>query len=375
MSHERQLHELIGEIYEAATEQTLWPSVAQKFAAMLHGPVGNLFVAERGDLLFHVMEGCDLYQATLFRDTFATKNDWVKGFQRIRGRRAMTGSMVMSLRELKRTEFFNEVLLPSNIAYTCGTIAFNDEKSLGVLAVGRPLNYEDFDVDELRIAETLAPHLRRAILIASRLGAAETRATQLEATLEHLRYGIVLLDQDGQVLFLNRAAERIARAQDAVTVRHRRLRGVTSTGSSALSRLLADAVGAARRSPPVGGALAVPRRSGNRPLQVLAAPLSRCRPSFSIEPRAMAIVLLIDPDREVTTSEDALRCMYRLTRAEAKLVRALADGQRLEGYCEQAGISSNTAKTHLKSVFIKTDTDRQPELLRVVAGLLRDLSY
>ena len=46
----------------------------------------------------------------------------------------------------------------------------------------------------------------------------------------------------------------------------------------------------------------------------------------------------------------------------------LLHGERLEDYADRAGISSNTARSHLRSVFGKTDTSRQAELMRLMAA-------
>jgi DNA-binding CsgD family transcriptional regulator len=48
----------------------------------------------------------------------------------------------------------------------------------------------------------------------------------------------------------------------------------------------------------------------------------------------------------------------------------LLHGERLEDYAARAGISMNTARTHLKSIFAKTETTRQAELVRLLAQTL-----
>ena len=59
--------------------------------------------------------------------------------------------------------------------------------------------------------------------------------------------------------------------------------------------------------------------------------------------------------------------LYGLTRAESRLAEALLAGQSLEDYGDRAGLTRNTLKTHLRSLFSKTDTARQSELVRRLA--------
>jgi DNA-binding CsgD family transcriptional regulator len=56
--------------------------------------------------------------------------------------------------------------------------------------------------------------------------------------------------------------------------------------------------------------------------------------------------------------------LYRFTSAEARLVEALLQGERIADYADRVGISINTANTQLKHVFTKTETNRQADLMR-----------
>ncbi len=69
--------------------------------------------------------------------------------------------------------------------------------------------------------------------------------------------------------------------------------------------------------------------------------------------------------RHASASLGELARLYALTHAEARVLGALVDGQSIAGYCAIAGISVNTAKTHLKQIFAKTGVNRQTELIRM----------
>jgi len=62
----------------------------------------------------------------------------------------------------------------------------------------------------------------------------------------------------------------------------------------------------------------------------------------------------------------ALRRLYGLTPAEARLAQALVAGEHLNDIAEHLGITKETARSQLKAVFAKTDTHRQAELVRVL---------
>lgn len=57
---------------------------------------------------------------------------------------------------------------------------------------------------------------------------------------------------------------------------------------------------------------------------------------------------------------------FNLTRAEARLCRALADGLTLNDYCANWHVTLNTARSQLRSIFAKTLTHGQSDLLRLI---------
>jgi DNA-binding CsgD family transcriptional regulator len=66
------------------------------------------------------------------------------------------------------------------------------------------------------------------------------------------------------------------------------------------------------------------------------------------------------------TPTERLRQLYGLTPSEARLAVALTDGETLKSAAERFGISLNTARDQLKSLFRKTNVDRQSGLVLAV---------
>ena len=60
---------------------------------------------------------------------------------------------------------------------------------------------------------------------------------------------------------------------------------------------------------------------------------------------------------------ELLRCHFGLTPAEARLALHLAAGETLRSAEAKLSMTYETARTHLKSVFQKTGTCRQAELV------------
>jgi DNA-binding CsgD family transcriptional regulator len=67
-------------------------------------------------------------------------------------------------------------------------------------------------------------------------------------------------------------------------------------------------------------------------------------------------------------SQASLSSRFLLTPAEAQIALGIADGETLAAIAEARGVSVSTARTQLKSVFAKTGTHRQAELVALLVG-------
>jgi DNA-binding CsgD family transcriptional regulator len=54
---------------------------------------------------------------------------------------------------------------------------------------------------------------------------------------------------------------------------------------------------------------------------------------------------------------------------EGRLADMLAAGKELKSAADHLKMSEQTARTHLKSIFQKTGTNRQTDLVRLILGL------
>lgn len=80
----------------------------------------------------------------------------------------------------------------------------------------------------------------------------------------------------------------------------------------------------------------------------------------------MIAVLVNDPEDTPPLDAQMLRAWYDLTPAEARMAVLLAGGLSLNEIVDRVGIGANTARTHLKSIFGKTGTRRQGDLIRLL---------
>ena len=66
--------------------------------------------------------------------------------------------------------------------------------------------------------------------------------------------------------------------------------------------------------------------------------------------------------------------LFGFTPTEAQLSLLLADGLSLDEASEALGMSRNTARTHLRSIFSKTGVSRQTLLVRLILKSVAQLA-
>lgn len=186
-----------------------------------------------------------------------------------------------------------------------------------------------------------------------------------ECVLERLPHAVVLVGVGGAVKALNERAAAIVAQADGLLIRHGELRCMRHTDTVVLHQLIGDIARRCRDG--AEGArrgLRIHRPVGSRPLTALVTAF-RC----SNAPQSgedMVAVFVNNPERAPVPDAQMLRDWYDLTPAEARVATLLASGLNLDEIVNRLGIGANTARTHLKSIFGKTDTRRQGELIRLL---------
>jgi len=103
------------------------------------------------------------------------------------------------------------------------------------------------------------------------------------------------------------------------------------------------------------------------PVTVQAFPAGATSAQEKIRPAGLIYIADTRYTREDATA--AMSRLYKLSNAEKKLVLALSDGSYLSEAAEKLGITRNTARNQIQSVYDKTGTRRQQELLVRLLGL------
>jgi DNA-binding CsgD family transcriptional regulator len=361
---------VIEGLYDAALDPTEWPRVAQMFARAFGTESSAIFqlnLAQGSADILGVTENFD-GKAISDYEAYYHQKDLVA----IRMAQSATGRAMLSTELVREAEFLDSEIFvdfarPMRLGFfwAVGGVIEVEQHVKGAIGIHRPRAAGPFEAEDKRYLSLLLPHLSRAMLLQRRLqGLTQDNRIVLDA-LEKLSVGMIAVDAQATVLFANPTAERLLRAGLGLTCRLGCLGATDPAKDDELRRLIRQAGLASLGKPSeAGGVLALPRPEG-RPLSLLVCPL---RPhALNIGASVPAALLIFgDPDASPATSTQALIELYGLTPAEARLMAALVDGERLEDYADRHQISINTARTQSMQIFAKTGHSRQADLIREV---------
>lgn len=364
------LEDLIGYIYAASLDLSQWWSVAPRLAAFLDA-TSAVIQARRTEVVLGLGATANVDAGALnaYHGYYAARDPYALGWQSSGGGAGVfLGSELIDPGRFSETEFYQDYAQHLDIFHLAGAALPTDSRAAVLLAVHRAKRAAAFEAEDKARLERVLPHIARALQIQTALAAADMQRKGALEALDRLALGVALVGGDGRLAFANATAETLVRQGDGVTVRDGKVRARAPEAAARLEQAVRQsaeiAVGKASDASDI---VRLPRRL-KRALSALVAPLPMDRKLLLLT-GASVVIFLFDPDASAPPAMSALRTLYNLTPAEARLLRALVAGDRISDYAERVGISINTANTQLKQVFAKTEVERQSDLIRLV---LRD---
>lgn len=386
--------QLIEDIYDAVTFPERWGGVLERLCALTDATHGFLFTAApRHDSLTAALwarHNITDRQLADYTTHFRHRDVWANAA----AARGLLNRCVVRRGEelvpdavLRRSAFFNELLRDHGMGRLCA-LTLSDGGELSsvqpVLSLHRPPDASPFPDETVRLLQDCAPHLQRAMrlrvrLLAGRDGREEARWSG--RAIDRLPMGVALLDAAGRVAGLNRAGQAMIDGWDGLRLVQGRLQAEQGGEARRLAHLLEAAVssggkGASARRGEAAD-LRVSRPSGRAPYLLSVLPLSpeAAGPFDDADgggsgrgggARIRAMVYIVDPAVVAPGLGRRLGALFGLTAVEAGLVADLLADLTPAEVGERRGVAISTVRSQLRSVFAKTGTTRQSELMNLV---------
>lgn len=190
--------------------------------------------------------------------------------------------------------------------------------------------------------------------------ALRARMQGLETLMEQMPMGLLFFDTAGRLLHANaRALAFFARPESRALRSLQRGTALQSTADAGLRSLFRRALQGHSGCLELPGALILVTLSVS---DVAALGLGFGAPGVAW--------VLMERSLDCSAAVDLARQAYRLSPTEAALLQALMQGRTPQDFADARGSRISTVRTQLSALFIKTNTQRQQDLVALVARLM-----
>ncbi|HUI97770.1 MAG TPA: LuxR C-terminal-related transcriptional regulator [Xanthobacteraceae bacterium] len=365
---------LIASIYDAAIDPSRWPEVLASITVFLKGRGAALLANDtlREHVEAHWDAGGDPRFMRLYAETYARRGPVAH---------APVGEIeeIASIPELvpydefRRGRFYREWAEPQG--FVDAAIAVIDKSatrsvSLAVWRDGSAGMVDDTMRDRMAL---VVPHVRRAVLIGKAIEFKQAEAATLADVLDGLSTSVFLVDSASRVVHANAAGEAILRHGEFL----RSVGGRLAAIDPQIDHDLRETLAAVGRGDLASGrrviAMPISKRDGERYVAHIL-PLASGERNRAGRPVATAALFVRKAELERPLPPEVIGRSYSLTQAELRVLLGIVDIGGVPEIATAFGIAETTVKTHLGRVFEKTGTDRQADLVKLVAGFSMPLA-
>src|SRR5262245_6060648 len=369
-----QLSDLIGCIYDAALDPGLWVGTLEKTCNYVGGVAGALQSHDvlRKSACFYFSWNDNPEYTKAYVEKYARLNPAiVPAMIQTQVGQVSTFLDFVPLEEYRATQLYKEWAAPQG--YIDAVQAVLDKSALAAATVMRHERHGPVDEGARRRMRLLAPHFRRAVHIGKVIDLKKVEAAAFADTLDGLAAAMFLLDADGSIVHTNAAGHDVLEDGNVARRVGARLSPVDSTEDKALQEIVASAEAGDVAVGANGLAMPLSARDGGRWIAHVL-PLTRgLRRQASVEYSAVAAVFLCKAEFDRPHPLEAIATVFKLTPSEMRVLMAIVEIGGVPEIAPVLGISETTVKTHLQHVFEKTGTQRQADLVKLVAGYMSPL--
>jgi DNA-binding CsgD family transcriptional regulator len=370
MDETEQLSTLIGDIYDAALEPSLWTDVLGKAARFVGGPAAGLYSKDAASKTGVVAYGYGIepHYQQLYFDKYVKLDPTTTGHFFAEIEEPVATADLMPYDDFLETRFYKEWAQPQSLADCTNAVLDKSATSVVLFGVFRHERNGVADDEMRRRMRLVIPHVRRAVLIGKMIDLKTAEAATFADTLDGLSAGMFLVDRSGRIVHANAAGHVILATGDFL----RAAAGRLVARDPQTDRTLCDIFIAAGNGDAAIGikgiALPLTARDGERHVAHVLPLTSGARRRAGTAYAAAAALFVHRAALETPSPPEAIAKAYKLTPTELRILLAVVEVGGVPEVAEALGIAEGTVKTHLHHLFEKTNTTRQADLVKLVAG-------
>jgi len=270
---------------------------------------------------------------------------------------------------------YQNILLPINIRYTAAHELILDDKLCVLFCVLSSIERQPLKQEDLDFLDRLIIHLKRVVAIQRHIYEFSTKAIMGYALIDKLSQPIMLLSLAGQVSHLNISAKQLIQQTSIIQIQENKLLLPEPFQEQLNQNLqhieyLFKSKQFASQQVLEDGCIKIIDDNGEV-LYIFATLLVSEQEikAFGIRPSVM--LTFYHPSYSSTVDAHLLHAAFNLSPAEAKVALAFLDGDLLRDIATKHQVHVDTIRKQLQSIYKKTSTTRQAELVKLLLNIPR----
>ena len=368
------LDTIVGQIYDAAIDPGLWPETL----SAVRDVFGAAYVmASNADMTSAVKN----VPPNMVRRASPWDEIWfeklgpmlhlipgIDALMRLDIDSAWTQLSAVSGEALRESRFYREWIAPQGLHDCINVHYLRRNMTSGVFSITKSHGDGVFTSRDCKIAETLAPHIRRAMAINDIVDKGRLASALYRSMLDKLAAAVFVVGIGGVLRFANAAGEEML----SNAAHLKKINGGLSAARQGHARVkLAEAIARALSGDASLGirGIGVPLMSEDgEPAAAYVLPIAGGDLRRDVG-NGNAIVFVSKRTDQQPVVIEILRTMFALTPTEARAAHDLVAGNKPSAIAVTSGVSPDTIRVHLKHVYAKTGVGDQVALAALINAL------
>jgi len=369
----QQLSDLISVVYDAAIDQSRWENAIEGVANFVGGVGGGLFCKDidaqhvSAPHRFGIVWPLPI---ALFRQIYpAAVGHFLAEIEQ-----PIATADLMPYDELTATAVYQEWARPQGLIDFVSAVLDRSATSVAMFGVFRHERNGFVDDETRHRMRLIAPHIRRAVLIAGMFDLKLAEAGAFADTLDGLDTGLYLVHAGGRIIHANAAGQAILDARDILYD----VGGRLAACDAQVNQTLRDVFAAAGQGDAALGTkgIAVPLigKDGERYIAHALPLTSGARRRAGVIYTAVAALFVRKAALAMSSRSEVIGKMFKLTPTELRVLLAIVEVGGIPEVAAALGVAGTTVKTHVGRLFEKTGATRQADLVKIVAAYAAPLA-
>lgn len=371
--------DIVGNIYAAVGKPEAWRALIRQLCTLFDANTGMFVATGHGqrDHSFYAAHNHSEKMAREYSDYWYQHDVWL--LAALEQRAFASGSVcigtdLVSTKDLRKSAFYKDFLLQMPAEHLLAAVVADGDGAAasfeGVPATHisffRPPGAAPFTPTHTNQLSALMPHLQRAFVLDCQWRTMQEQLNVFHTSVDSLDFGVAFIDAAGHMRHANSAASALAQKlwpERAVGIKNI----LKLPAVHPVKQLIRNAACGA------GGAVKLQTTdTANRlTCHAVAIAIAVANPGISVAGtvRSSVLLLLVDSDRRPDAAAEFLSKAFLLTKCESRLLPLLIKGLAPAEIAHALKLKLPTVRSQLSSVFAKTNTARQQDLMALASAM------